>query len=200
MEQSELLERLLKFDWGDIAKKLTAFVIQYMNYCTGKKYSDWNLPGGYKAQDVAYKAISDVLSGVRTWNPDKDSDFLRYMQFSVCRSIISNLYSKVDTVKNERVGQSEYFNSESSIDFEYYANQYINFGLHFEQHIDNDMFLSKLDKELSGDEIGQLVLLSVVEGNANRHIAEDLGINEGDVTNAKKRIKRAADRLICSLN
>jgi len=200
MEQSELTERFSKFDWGDIAKKLTAFVIQYMNYCTGKKFSSWNLPGGYKAQDVAYMAITDVLTGIRKWNPVTDPNLLRYMQFSVCRSIISNLYSKADTVNTEHISQSDCFNGDNGSDFEYYSDQYINFGLHFEQNIDNELFLNKLDRELTGDEISQLVLLSVIEGNANRHIANDLGINETDVSNAKKRIKRAADRVICSLN
>ncbi|MGF7230304.1 hypothetical protein [Arachidicoccus sp.] len=200
MERSELLERFSMFDWGDVGKKLTAFVIQYMNYCTGRKFKDWNLPGGHKAEDIAYKAITDVLTGKRNWNPETDPDFLRYMQFSVCRSIISNLYSKADAVKTEKQDQADYFSADGEDKFEYYSGTHINFGLHFEQEIDNAIFIDRLDRALADDETGQLVLLSVLDGNANRHIAADLGISESEVSNAKKRIKRAAEKILSSLN
>lgn len=200
MEQAEIVERFAKFDWGDIAKKLTAFVIHYMNYCTGKKYGDWNLPNGYKPQDVAQKAITDVLGGVRNWNPDTDPNFLRYMQFSVCRSIISNLYSRASNKNNETIDQSDYFSADGDDTFHYYSGSHINFGLHFEQHVDNAIFLNKLEHELVDDTTGQLVLLSVLDGNPPRDIAKDLGITENDVTNAKKRIKRAAEKVLLSLN
>lgn len=196
MTNSAKTEYLEKCDWGDIAKKLTAFVIHYLNHCVDKKYKDWNLPQGYKAEDVAYKAISDVLSGTRNWQPDKDPDFLKYMQFSVCRSIISNLISKAETQTTTQAGQSTYFNSDdSSESMEYYDGSFINLGLFFEQEMDNETFLNKLESELKVDETGKLVLLSLLDGNPTREIAKDLDMSENDVSNAKKRIKRAAEKI-----
>lgn len=196
MTKSAKIEYLEKCDWGDIAKKLTAFVIHYLNYCVDKRYKDWNLPQGYKPEDVAYKAIADVLDGTRNWQPDKDPDFLRYMQFSVCRSIISNLISKSENRTTKQAGQSTYFSSDDNSDsMEYYDGSYINLGLFFEQEIDNKTFLNKLEVELKIDETGKLVLLSLLDGNPTREIAKDLGISENDVSNAKKRIKRAAEKI-----
>lgn len=200
MTDSAKKEYLLKCDWGDIAKKLTAFVIHYLNHCVDKKYKDWNLPMGYKAEDVAYKAITDVLDGTRKWDPIKQPDFLKYMQFSVCRSIISNLLSKRETKVTIQAGQSTYSSTDESSDsIEYYNGACINLGLHFEQNLDNDTFLNKLEHELRVDETGQLVLLAVLSGNPTRDIAKDLGISENDVSNAKKRIKRAAEKIQSSL-
>lgn len=196
MTNSTKTEYLAKCDWGDIAKKLTAFVICYLNHCVDKRYKDWNLPQGYKAQDVAYKAIIDVLDGTRNWDPEKDPDFLKYMQFSVCRSIISNLISKVENQVTTQAGQSSYFSPDEKSDSnEYYDGAYINLGLPFEQEIDNKTFLGQLESELKVDETGKLVLLSMLDGNKTREIAKDLDMSENDVSNAKKRIKRAAEKI-----
>jgi len=200
MEQDDIVKRLSNFDWGDITKKLTAFVIHYMNYCTGKKYKDWNLPLGYKPEDIALKAITDVLDGTRNWDPEKSPDFLKYLQFSVCRSIISNLYNLDSHKRKEPANQSDYFKTDGYLEFEYYSGTQINFGLSFEQHIDNGIFLKHLETELCDDEIGQMVLLSVLDGNTSRVIAKDLGIEVNEVSNAKKRIKRAAENILNSLN
>lgn len=193
-------EKLGKVDWGDLAKKLTAFVIHYMNYCSGKKFKDWNLPEGQKPEDVAQKAIADVLTGQRNWDPEKHPDFLRYMQYSVCRSIISNLYARSDRQKNKTINQSDCFGPNETPDFEYYNGNHVNFGLHYEQFIDNDIFLQKMETALESDDMGQMVLLSVLDGNPPRMIAKDLGISEDEVANAKKRIKRAAEKILISLN
>src|SRR4051812_15603420 len=83
----------LRYDWNVIANKLISFVISYLNSFVKKNYKEWNLPKGYKAEDVAYQAIADVLDGTRNWNADKEPDLLNYLKFSVCRSIISNLLS-----------------------------------------------------------------------------------------------------------
>lgn len=189
-------EYLSKCDWGDIALKLTAFVIQYMNHCVAKKYKEWNFPNGYTAEDVAYKAISDVLDGTRNWNQEKHPDLINYLQFSVCRSIISNLYSKAETKTTFTITQSDYFGTdENSNSIEYYDGASMNFGLYFEQDIDNEHFLNKLEDELKTDQIGQLVLLSILEGNQTREIAKDLEISESEVSNAKKRIRRVSEKI-----
>lgn len=198
MTEAELAEKLSKYNWGAIGETLTAFVIKYMNYCTGQKYLNWNFPDGNRAEDIAYKAIADVLGGTRAWDPLKHPDLIKYMEFSVCRSIISNLYAKANSRQTTSYSQSDYSSGSADDDFDYYNGSHINFGLHFEQEIDNDLFLSELSESLKDDPEAQDVLLLILEFNQNKEISLQLKITEPQVSNAKKRIKRAADKIIRS--
>ena len=198
MTEEDILDFYSKQDWGKIAKQLTAFVISYMNYCTKKKYKQWNFPKGHRAEDIAQQAITLVLSGIRKWNTTEYPDFLRYMQFSVCRSLISNLYSSKEEQTTEKINQSDYFFGSDDESSQMNDGCVVGFDLHYEEIIDNKKFIQELEKELHGDDTGQLVLLAIIDGNANREIASDLGIPIHEVTNAKKRIKRAAEKIFPS--
>jgi DNA-directed RNA polymerase specialized sigma24 family protein len=196
--EEDILDFYSKQDWGKIAKQLTSFVISYMNYCTKKKYKEWNFPKGNRAEDIAQQAITLVLSGIRKWNTAEYSDFLRYMQFSVCRSLISNLYSSKEEQTTEKLNPSDYFFSSDDESSQVNDGRVVGFDVHYEEIIDNKKFIQELEKGLNGDDTGQLVLLAMIDGNANREIASDLGIPIHEVTNAKKRIQRAAEKIIPS--
>ena len=199
MTEEEILDFLSKQNWGEIAKQLAAFVISYMNYCSKKKYKEWNLPKGNRAEDIAQQAITLVLSGKRKWNTTKYPDFLRFMQFSVCRSLISNLYSNKEEQTTNKLSQTDYFFSGEDDSSQINDGSIIGFDLHYEEIIDNKKFIQELEKELNGDDTGQLVLLAIIETDAkNKEIAADLGIPINEVTNAKKRIKRAVEKIFPS--
>jgi DNA-binding NarL/FixJ family response regulator len=179
------------YDWGDIAKKLTAFVILYLNTFVKKSYMEWNLPKGYMAQDVAYQAITDVLQGTRNWDNNKEPDLLKYLQFSVCRSILSNILSSAHNKATIQYGGC--FDAEK----EDGTNELINRSSDCSEIHDRmtiRAYIEGLIQELQGSKNNKdnHILLLMLEGHRTRDIADGLGISESEVCNAKKRIRRKA--------
>ncbi len=63
-----------------------------------------------------------------------------------------------------------------------------------EEAIDTKILLTSLRREFQDKETDSLILLLMLEGHPSRDIATALGIEEAAVANAKKRIKRGAEK------
>ena len=89
---STIFERLNAQDWENLSVRLERHAhwkVQRLGWVTGSGENP-NLPKGMSAEDLAYQAIERVLTGTRSWNPDKEPDLFKLL-CDVVDSLVSHL-------------------------------------------------------------------------------------------------------------
>ena len=147
-------------------------------------------PGGIEAADLAQWAIVDVIEGKRTWNPQADPDFLKFLQ-GVVDSKVSHLVEGLENRKSRRLGSAS-AGDESSDAYDVEAS-----GPSPAELVANrdsaEKFQSAVIKSLEGDDLAYKVLECLeAEYTKPSEIAEMLGISVADVN---KRAKAVAPQI-----
>jgi DNA-directed RNA polymerase specialized sigma24 family protein len=150
-------------------------------------------PGGIEAVDLAQSAILDVIEGKRTWDPQADPDFLKFLQ-GVVDSKVSHLVEGLENRKSRRLGPAS-AGDENSGAYEVEAS-----GPSPAELVVNrdsaETFRAAVIKCLEGDDLAYKVLECLeAEYTKPSEIAEMLGISVADVNNAQKRLRRKLDQL-----
>ncbi|NMA26133.1 MAG: hypothetical protein GX934_00010 [Burkholderiales bacterium] len=87
-----IFKRLNAQDWNFLSVKLERYAlmkVQRLAWVTGGGDNP-NLPKGLSAEDLAVEAITRVLEGKRSWNPDKEPDLFKFL-CDVVDSLVSHL-------------------------------------------------------------------------------------------------------------
>ena len=149
------------------------------------------LPDGLTAPDIVCEAIEKTLNGERTWDQDKYPDFLKFLAYSVIKSLVDSSLKKVKKQLNPISDLIQY-------DKDGYANgpEIIN-----KQNIESTIIAKESENQLiqlisTDDPEASLILNLMLEGKSNLQIASDLGIDIQRVEAAKKRVKRRAEKIL----
>jgi DNA-directed RNA polymerase specialized sigma24 family protein len=190
---SSLLDRIEQEVTEDLLKRV---ILHAHRKISGRYWRGvWNgsVPGGKEAEDLAYEALGDVLSGKRRWDPEEDPSFLRYL-CGVVDSKVSKLVNRPENrnelrapINQEGGEHLEYFDALPDAAAIVPDDQLISEET---EQANNQLLVALL--EFVGDDPMLVSLLECfidgVEGRAN--IASKLGTSPHEVTLAQKRLDR----------
>jgi len=175
------IRQLSKDDWEEIYKKAV--------YCAFKQIKSKALEG-IDAEDMAQKAMMDILNGTRNANHEKVS--LITLILNTVKSNISHLFNKQSRVGHIGSADGEPSPFEQPNDFEDCRPHLVPEPQSIEKKLIDEEVVERAKAMLRGDE----KLLKVIDlyldnpGIKPKEIAKELGIKVSDVNNIKKRLSR----------
>lgn len=143
-------------------------------------------------EDVVLEIISRVLSGIITWDTERVPNVNTFMYHQI-RSNVSNLVKKELCKIAQLTGQDAVPDSCMQLDAGHYS--IAEPGDVYKAADLNELKQSIL-KELGDDITASRVFIEMTEGVTNLSAAQSLGLTVREVENAKKRIKRAVQRIM----
>lgn len=153
----------------------------------------WNghLPGGKDVADIVQEAVSDVVLGKRTWNPEKEPDVFNFLR-SVVNSKISGLRTSSENVKVKLVvaaGENDRDPLDTLSD-----GSGTDAAMQLQEKEDeerNTELLLLFYDFVASDKLIQGIVGCTIEGITKRtEIAAALEVKEQEITNANKRLER----------
>ena len=176
----ELLEHLTFYALGETRRKWWRGVL------------NGHLPDGKVAQDIVAEAVHDVVLGGRAWQPTEHPDLFKFL-CDVIDSKVSHLVYSAENRKDrlapgETVEETVSFLDAVAEKQEPSADQILQKK---EIEAKNDALFSQLIEFFNGDPLVQGILGCNLEGVEKRaEIAQELGVTEQEITNARKRMER----------
>ncbi|MCH8978103.1 MAG: hypothetical protein IH945_02530 [Armatimonadetes bacterium] len=174
-------------DFTDLSIAIDGSFIERLAYYARAKVNRYPWPQGYSrnelAQDMAMDAIAKALTGKRTWNREIKPD-----PFDFLKSIVDSLvWSELKKSKHPVVATSDLNDHEaSSADV---AEQIV------ERDEVEKLILDVIDA-LGKDDLALDVVGKATEGITEpSELAKILDVDKSDILAAKKRIRRAAERV-----
>ncbi|OGP48363.1 MAG: hypothetical protein A3K30_06745 [Deltaproteobacteria bacterium RBG_13_51_10] len=206
MQEDKVREELLESaNWGGIILKLIHHVIWRAQRYTLKFINrDDCLQEGKSPADIALGAIEKVLTGTRSWSPDKYPNLLAHLMW-VADSDLQHLFSSAEHKKSGRMPETI---SATDLDGEKEAGQETTLNAVLDPETPERQVLAKeqsdfeqrLKTELyslvEGDEDLEMLLLCFEEGlDKEESIAKATGWEITKVYNLKRKVLRKAAKL-----
>jgi DNA-directed RNA polymerase specialized sigma24 family protein len=188
----EQFVKLQGYDWEKIIFELTLYASDRLGMLCAYKVK---LPAAEEPSDYAKQAIELLYEGTRVWNETKYPDLLKFLKFSVVKSLITN-ERKSPAVK-KRVGQEIAIKSSSDDEEKLYLSDMVKAAepLADLQLIERET-LAAIRESLKDDDDALIVLDELVKSSTPAQISKDLGISIEDVRNILKRIRRKLKHFI----
>lgn len=166
----EALDTYTEDDWNDLRKRLMYFA--YRHYSWVPRFTR----GAIEVEDLVHDAMTDVISGRRTW--PTDVNFFQ-LHCGIIRSKVSHLYGREGRVSATEVNQGSSA-SASSLSYQELQQEQL-----------YDQLCSNIRESVFDDPVlHQIVELWFAQPDMKpRHIAERLGLPVRAVQNAQKRLR-----------
>jgi DNA-directed RNA polymerase specialized sigma24 family protein len=192
MLDQQMFEKLCSYDWEKIVLDLTLYASDRL---LALKAAKVKLPLAQEPADYAKEAVRLLFDEKRMWHPDKDPDLVKFLKYSVVKSLIYN----------ERTSPAVKKRAEAKVQSK--GNEYNDEELNFSDVISSrdptadsllieQQTLEKIRFAVRDDDEASLVLEELIKSNKPREIANDLGITIDEVRNILKRIRRKATEAI----
>jgi len=204
METGKPRELLESVDWNDIILKLTRHAIRRAERYTGRREEAIILPGGKSPADIALDAIEKVLTGGRSWDPDKYPNLLLHLEWIV-NSDLQHLFSSSERQRSGRLPKSQSATDPETEAVRDPPNPLEAFPdsetpethlLTKEEEGFEEETKIKLYSLLKGDEDLELLLLCLEEGKDKPAlIAQETGWEISKVYNLKRKLLRTAAKV-----
>jgi len=101
----DVVEELLRVDWGDTGMKLAAYAAFRSRNLYWRTGSDVALAKGLMPEDIAAQAIVSVIGGERKWEPER-GPLLPFLK-RVVDSLLNHLALSADNGRIVRLGQDD---------------------------------------------------------------------------------------------
>jgi len=191
----ETIKKIKATDWDEIVPRLIKYAI---GKCFGLK--DQSIGKGFQPIDLAMGAITDLISEERNWNPDKQPDLFKYLQWVVNSKLDALLksWSRNNEASSKSTLISPQTNEQQELD--HISDRARNLGPSPEEAaLSNER--ERLKKEIytlaSGDEVVEGLLLCIEDGIIKpKDIATELQLEVSTINNAYKRLRRLSAKLV----
>ncbi len=167
-------------DWAKITMDLINYTYHLLNVS--------NLKGGIEIEDIVQDAIIKVYSGERLWNRLKDPDLIKFLKYSVIKSLVSNYHESKIAKTQIAVSRIDLNMNDSDESDPFFETVEGNVPLPDEELFAIEI-LSTIRKKLEDDIDAALIFEELIKGGTPQSISNDLGITITDVNNALKRIR-----------
>lgn len=180
--------KLCTYDWGQIILDLTLYAEDKLKILKTAKVK---LPLTHEPSDYAKEAVRLVFDGTRHWDSSRHPDIVKFLKYSVIKSLIYNerispgVKKRVEntiTVKEDDDDEEEISLTETTESKEPLPDLLL-----IEQQT-----LKSIRTALDGDDDACIVLEELLKSKKPAEIAQDLGIKIDDIRSIIKRIRRKA--------
>lgn len=204
--------KLEEVNWISIYPRLVRHALYRVRGRYWRRNDGENLAKGFVPEDIAQQAIHDLFGGIRTWDPNKDTDLLTFLKYSVIDSIVDGLARSGDNLITGRFPES--MNDDgvvleptnvASPDAKH-ATSLLRVNPTPENILEETQEAEGREREAKvivnaildaarGDEEVMAILEYTMEGvKEPRFIAKSLGVPVGKIYAAQKRLNRIAQK------
>ena len=191
------IPELTEEQWKECSERLTYYADQKFFYYGWRGNSKRNERIGPKAispQDLAAEAIVSVIQGNRHYNPETYPDFMTFLR-SIVDSQINNLSKLVEHKRKKSLVQERHENTDNPEPMGFPGNE-----PDPSRTCINKELVEKLKESLAPDFKEDKLVREIFECleagiTTRRDMAEVLGVNEKEVDNAQKRLRRRIERI-----
>jgi len=201
----DVLKHLEEADWVKIITELARYAHWRAYRYKWRSGNPGQLPDGKTPKDIAFEAISKVITGDRAWDPDRYPDLLIHLKWIV-KSDLNHLFTSMGHMSSGRLNESiEHDSPESPYD-ETILDPRLPLCDHTqtpEEHLiakENaeyeEMAKQKLFALVKGDEDLESLLLCFDEGiDKPELIAREMGWDIKTVYSLKRKLLRKASSI-----